>query len=149
MDSAILTLNAGSSSLKFAAFRLARVALAASGTVTLELALAGTPMVVGYKVDALAAKFRFLLKVQSIVLANLVLGENAFPEFKQEECTGAKLAEALAPLLSDSPARARQVAALARIPEKLQLPVIEPSTAAAGIVLAYADGGRGAKISTA
>ena len=131
---------------KFRAFKMATAALAASGTVTLELALAGTPMVVGYKVDALAAKFRSLLKVQSIVLANLVLGENAFPEFKQEDCTGERLADALAPLLSDTEARARQVIALSRIPAKLQLATAAPSAAAAGIVLAYADGGRGAKM---
>ena len=131
---------------KFRAFKLATAALAASGTVTLELALAGTPMVIGYKVDALAAKFRFLMKVQSIVLANLVLGENAFPEFKQEDCTGERLADALAPLLSDTEARARQMIALSHIPEKLHLAAAAPSTAAAEIVLAYADGGRGAKI---
>ena len=131
---------------KFRAFKLATAALAASGTVTLELALAGTPMVVGYKVDALAAKFRFLMKVQSIVLANLVLGENAFPEFKQEDCTGERLADALAPLLSDTEARARQIIALSHIPAKLHLASAAPSAAAAEIVLAYADGGRGAKI---
>ena len=133
---------------KFRAFKLATAALAASGTVTLELALTGTPMVVGYKVDALAAKFRFLMKVQSIVLANLVLGENAFPEFKQEDCTGPRLAEALAPLLSDTEARSRQLAALALVPGKLDL-ASEPSRAAAKIVLAYADAGRGEMVKAA
>ena len=127
---------------KFRAFRLATAALAASGTVTLELALVGTPMVVGYKIDALAAKFRFLLKVQSIVLANLVLGENAFPEFRQEDCTGERLADALAPLLADTAVRTRQLIALARVPEKLQLAISDPSSAAARIILAYAGGGR-------
>ena len=72
---------------KFRAFKLAHVALTASGTVTLELALAGTPMVVGYRVDPIAAPFlRSLLKVPTVVLANLVLGENVFPELLQEEC---------------------------------------------------------------
>ncbi len=126
---------------KLQSFKLATAALAASGTVTLELALTGTPMVVGYKVDALAAKFRFLMKVQSIVLANLVLGANAFPEFKQEDCTGDRLAEALMPLLSDTEARARQMNALALLPAKLAV-VTPPSVAAADIVLAYADNGR-------
>ena len=130
---------------KLQAFKLATAALAASGTVTLELALTGTPMVVGYKVDALAAKFRFLLKVQSIVLANLVLGENAFPEFKQEDCTGTRLADALIPLLSDTEARARQILALSQIPSKLHVDAA-PSATAADIVLAYADGGRTAAI---
>ena len=132
---------------KFASFKLATVALAASGTVTLELALAGTPMVVGYKVDAVAAKFRFLMKVQSIVLANLVLGENAFPEFKQEDCTGERLAEALLPLFSDTEARARQIKALSSVPGKMDLQTV-PSTAAAAIVLSYADGGRAAVASS-
>ena len=131
---------------KFCAFKLATAALAASGTVTLELALAGTPMVVGYKVDVLAAKFRFLLKVQSIVLANLVLGENAFPELKQEDCTGDKLAAALLPLLGDTAERAKQLAALAKVPDKMKVAHGDPSTAAARIVLAYADRGRGAKV---
>ncbi len=120
---------------KFAAFRLATVALAASGTVTLELALAGTPMIIAYKVDALAARLRFLLKVQSVVLANLVLGENAFPECLQEVCTPERLAEALGPLLTDTPARRAQLDALARIPGKLLLDDGTPSMKAADIVL--------------
>lgn len=123
---------------KFAAFRLATAALAASGTVTLELGLAGTPMVVAYKVDAVAARLRFLLKVHSVVLANLVLGENAFPEYLQEACTPERLADALAPLLSETPERMAQLAALARIPPRLLLETGSPSDAAAEIVLRYA-----------
>lgn len=121
---------------KVAAFRLADAALAASGTVTLELALAGTPMVVAYRVDAIAARLRFLLKVPSIVLANLVLGENAFPEFIQEACTGEKLAGAIAPLLTDSPERRAQLAALARVPGRMLLDHGTPSERAAEVVLA-------------
>lgn len=123
---------------KFRAFRLADAALVASGTATLELGLSGTPMVVGYRVDAVAARLRFLVKVHSVVLANLVLGENAFPEFIQEECTPDKLAAALAPLLSDTPERHRQLAALARIPERMKLLSGTPSDAAADIIISHA-----------
>jgi lipid-A-disaccharide synthase len=129
---------------KYSAFKLAKVALAASGTVTLELALAGTPMVVAYKVDAVAAKFRFLVKTPSIVLANLVHGTNAFPEHIQETCTPDTLAAALVPLLSETPARTAQLTALSEIPQKLLLSAGQsPSQAAANIVLRYAEGGRG------
>lgn len=124
---------------KFAAFRLARAALAASGTVTLELALAGTPMVVAYKVDAVAVRLRFLIKVQSIVLANLVLGRNAFPELIQEDATADKLAPALEPILREGPERTAQLAALAEIPERLRLASGTPSEAAAEVVIAYMD----------
>jgi lipid-A-disaccharide synthase len=129
---------------KFRAFKLARAALAASGTVTLELAVTGTPMVVGYKVEGLAAwPLRMLIKAPSVVLANLVLGEVAFPEFLQERCTGAALAAALAPLLSDTQARHRQLVALARVPGRLSVAKGTPSETAAEIVLHYADRGRG------
>jgi len=129
---------------KFRAFKLAKAALAASGTVTLELALAGTPMVVGYKVDVMIAPvLRRLVVAPSAVLPNLILGEKAFPEFHQEDCTAAKLANAVAPLLEDGPQRARQLAALARIPGALQVTGQAPSEAAANIVLDYAENGRG------
>ncbi len=127
---------------KFAAFKLADAALAASGTVTLELALAGTPMVVAYKVDGFARHLRFLVKAPSIVLANLVLGENVFPELIQEECAGEPLAAALRDVVSPGPVRERQLAGLARIPERMLLPRGTPSEAAAGIVLDLARQGR-------
>jgi lipid-A-disaccharide synthase len=121
---------------KYAAMRLARAALAASGTVTLELALAQTPSVVAYKVDKLIAKLRFLLKVPSVVLANLVLGKNVYPEYLQEACTADALADALLPLLDDTPERRAQRAALAETPGKLRLASSSPSIAAADTVLA-------------
>lgn len=128
---------------KFKAFALADAALAASGTVTLELAAAGTPMVVAYRVDPLAAKLRFLLKVPSVVLANLVLGENAFSEFIQEDCTPEKLADAVGELLKeDSPARQKQIEALAKFPERMRFVGESPSEAAADIVDRYMREGR-------
>lgn len=127
---------------KVGAFKLARAALAASGTVTLELALAGTPMVVAYRVDALAAQLRFLLKVHSVVLANLVLAENAFPELLQEACEPQQLAAEVAAVMRDGPARDRQLAALARFPDLMRYKGASPSEAAAGIVARYAELGR-------
>ena len=126
---------------KFTAFRLARAALAASGTVTLELALAGTPMVVAYRVDGIAKNLRFLVKVPSIVLANLVLDQNAFPEFIQEQCTAEHLAPALADLVGDTEARQKQLWALDSIAERMHLAEGTPSDKAAEIVLDYADNG--------
>jgi lipid-A-disaccharide synthase len=120
---------------KYAAMRLARSALAASGTVTLELALAQTPSVVAYKVDKLIARLRFLLKVPSVVLANLVLGKNVYPEYLQEACTADALANALLPLLSDTSERRAQLLVLAETPQKLRLQSSSPSAAAAETVL--------------
>jgi lipid-A-disaccharide synthase len=123
---------------KFRAFKLARAALAASGTVTLELALAGCPMVVAYKVERLALLFRKLVNPSHFALANLVLGERAFPELMQESCVPEELAPALAALLRDSPERAAQLAALARVPGTMAT-VVDPATAAALRVLAHAE----------
>ncbi|WP_295559751.1 lipid-A-disaccharide synthase [uncultured Hyphomicrobium sp.] len=124
---------------KFRAFKLARAALAASGTVTLELALAGTPTVVAYRVDPLAAPFlRRMIKAPTTVLANLVLGENAIPEFHQERSSPENLANSIEPLLKDTPQRRAQLAQLARIPGLMHIESGSPSEAAADIVLDYA-----------
>lgn len=122
---------------KYAAMRLARAALAASGTVTLELALANVPMVVAYKVDALtAAVVRRLATTDTAVLANLILGERAFPEFIQQDCTAENLERATAALLDNGDARSAQLAALERIPAKMALRSGTPSDAAAAASLA-------------
>ena len=124
---------------KFAAFTLARAALAASGTVTLELALAGSPMVVAYRADAIASSLRFLLIAHSVVLPNLILGENVFPELLNRACNGEMLSEALRPLMRDGPERQRQLAGLARVTERVREIEGSPSVHAAKIVLAYAE----------
>jgi lipid-A-disaccharide synthase len=100
---------------KYAAFRRAHAALAASGTVTLELALSGVPMVMAYQVSKLEEQLGRFINVPSYVLANLVLGENVVPEFIQSDCTPEKLAPALAPLLRDTTERRRQIEAFARM----------------------------------
>ncbi len=95
---------------KRAAFRTARAALAKSGTVTLELALAGVPMAAAYKVSAIEAMVaRRVIQGSSAILTNLVLDENVVPEFLQERCTAENLAAALIPLLTDSDARRAQI----------------------------------------
>jgi lipid-A-disaccharide synthase len=123
---------------KFAAFRLGTAALACSGTVTLELAAAGSPMAVGYIAKGLTALVQPFIKIQSVILANLVLGRNVFPEFIQRACTVDNLTGALAPLLLDTPERRAQLAGLAEIPHLLAPPASSPSAAAADIVLAMA-----------
>ncbi|MBZ8132307.1 lipid-A-disaccharide synthase [Afifella sp. IM 167] len=127
---------------KLKAFRRAHAALAASGTVTLELALAGVPMVVAYRVDPLARRLRWLLRVPSIVLANLVLGENAVPEFIDEEGPPEVLAGNLLPLLADGPARRAQLRAFDRLDAIMVADDGRtPSERAAAIVLAHAAAG--------
>ena len=120
---------------KFAAFRQAHAALAASGTVTLELGLAGIPMIVAYKVDWIVRQFKWLLTAHSIVLTNLVLGHNAIPEFLDEEANARNLAVHLLPLLEASPERVAQETALAELDDKMTLPDETPSERVARIVL--------------
>ena len=121
---------------KHAAFRRARAALAASGTVTLELALSGVPMVVGYKISPFETWLRFVVKVPSIVLPNLILGENVIPEFIQGECTPEALAGALFRVLGETADRARQTAAFVRLDAAMAIaPGSTPSRWAAEVVL--------------
>jgi lipid-A-disaccharide synthase len=128
---------------KRAAFRSARAALAKSGTVTLELAISGVPMVTAYKVGAAEAFIlRRAIKVQSVILANLVIGEEVIPEFLQENCTPENLAAALRAILSDTPERRRQVEAFARIDAIMSTGKESPSVRAADIVLATMRKGR-------
>ena len=122
---------------KYAAFRRARAALAKSGTSTLELALAGVPMVTGYKVARLEAIVaRVLIKVPSVILANLVLGRNVVPEFLQQDCTAENLSAALSPLMADTPERRRQTSAFAELDQIMALGQGSPSERAAAVVLA-------------
>ncbi|EGP07524.1 lipid-A-disaccharide synthase [Bradyrhizobiaceae bacterium SG-6C] len=126
-----------SESDKRAAFRVARGALAKSGTVTLELALAGVPMVTVYRVTELEAFVaRRVIQTSSIILPNLILGENVIPEFLQQDFTAENLAPALRDVLADTPARQRQVEAFAKLEQIMSTGGRKPSVLAAEGVIA-------------
>ncbi len=122
---------------KLEAFRTARAALAASGTVTLELALAGVPLVGAYKVGIVEEQLKYLIKVPSILLPNLILADRSIPEKLQRDCTAQTLATELAAIMRDGPERAAQIAALERLDDAMRLPDRgAPSVHAARAVLA-------------
>ncbi len=121
---------------KHRAFRTARAALVKSGTSTLELALAGVPMVAAYKVSLVEeAVGRALIKIETVILANVVLGEMVIPEFLQAACTPQRLAAALVPLFRDGPERQRQLEAFARLDAIMDIGKVDPSDRAAAVVL--------------
>ncbi|MCM5552995.1 lipid-A-disaccharide synthase [Pleomorphomonas sp. NRK KF1] len=131
---------------KWAAFRSAHAALATSGTVTLELALAGVPSVIAYARDPLfrlvsevARRIPGLVNISMFGLANIILGEKASPEFLDPDLAPERLADALAPLLSETTARAEQLAAFARLRDMMALPDGRPAAdTAADVVLRLA-----------
>ena len=126
---------------KHLAFRQARAALTKSGTSTLELALAGVPMVAAYKVSFLEEMVgRLLINVQSYILANLVVGENVVPQFLQYQCTPEALGGALLPLLTDTPERNVQVEAFRRLDRIMAIGGPAPSDRAAALVLQSSGG---------
>jgi lipid-A-disaccharide synthase len=125
---------------KWAAFRSARAALAASGTVTLELAVAGVPTVVAYKVSLLEELVaRLMIKGHTVVLANLVLGENIMPESLQRDATPESLAAALVSVVKPSDQRQRQLAAFEKIDDIMGIGREAPAAAAADTVLRVLD----------
>jgi lipid-A-disaccharide synthase len=121
---------------KFASYRAARAALVASGTATLELALAGVPMVGAYKASLLEEQAKYFVTAPSILLPNLILGERAVPEILQRECTPERLALLVGDLVREGPARQNQLAAFARLDELMRLPDGDtPSRRAARLIL--------------
>lgn len=121
---------------KRAAFDAATAALAASGTVSLELGLARVPMVIAYKIDPIAAwVVSGLLKVPSVVVVNLILDRPSVREFLQYAAKPAALAEALKPLLRDTPDRKRALADLDELRAIMGVGGDRPSLRAARAVL--------------
>jgi lipid-A-disaccharide synthase len=101
---------------KYAAMRRARAALVASGTATLELALAEIPMVVAYRVSRIdAVVARAMLKIDWIALPNLILDRRAVPELLQGDCVPQSLAAELRPLLAGGMQRDAQLAGFAEV----------------------------------
>ncbi len=123
-------------------FAAAAAGLIKSGTSSLEMAVAGVPHVVGYKVNAVtAAIVRRLVEVPHASLVNLLAEREVVPERLQENCTPERLAAEVARLLREPGAGAAQRAAFAAVLAMLRpAPGVAPSEAAAAAVLGVADG---------
>jgi lipid-A-disaccharide synthase len=106
---------------KYDAFKAGKVALAASGTIALELALAGLPAVIAYKVHPLTyALYHRLITVKYANLVNIMADKLIVPEFLQTNCTAGRLAQGLTDLLSQPALLAQQREALARVSAQLK-----------------------------
>jgi lipid-A-disaccharide synthase len=121
---------------KHDAFAAAAMALTKSGTSTLELALAGVPMAVTYRVNRLTGAIaRRLIRVAHVAMVNILAGRRVVPELIQQDCTPERLAATVCELLGDSQAACEQRAAFGAIMRSLAPAGGSPSQAAAAAVL--------------
>jgi lipid-A-disaccharide synthase len=121
---------------KLDAMKAATVALACSGTVTTELALAGVPMVVGYRLGPIThAILKRLIRTKYITLFNIAAQAFVAPELVQDDCNGLALAREIALRLDDAELRRGQVAAQYAALDKMGRGGPDPSEAAAEAVL--------------
>jgi lipid-A-disaccharide synthase len=123
---------------KYDAFAASRAALAASGTVALELALAGVPMAVAYRLNPLTEMLLDrILQVRQVNLVNLLIGRAIVSEHLRGACAPAPLARALVQLIRDEAVRSAHRAAYSEAVERLRPPGgLSPSAAAAECILA-------------
>jgi lipid-A-disaccharide synthase len=125
---------------KHDAFAASAAALTKSGTSTLELAMAGVPMLVSYRVNPVSAAIaRRLVTVRYASILNLIAEREIVPELIQDACTPERLAATLMPLLTDPAAAAAQRMACHEVLAQLAPPEGTPSAAAASEVLALLD----------
>lgn len=121
---------------KRAAFAAADVALAASGTVSLELAANATPMVIAYDMSWLSWQIMSrMARIDTVTLVNLVTGRKPVPEFLGPACKPGPIGRALVDLLDNAEARAAQVVAMAETMSKLGKDDEPPGLRAACAVL--------------
>ena len=122
--------------LKYDAMKAATVALACSGTVTSELAMAGCPFVVAYRTSWITfLAYRAIYQQKFITLLNIAAGEAVAPEFIQAACTGAALARAVDERLNDPALRARQIALQNATLAKMGRGGRDPAELAADVVM--------------
>jgi lipid-A-disaccharide synthase len=125
---------------KYDTFAASRVALACSGTVALELAMARLPAVIAYKISGLTYKvFRRMIKIDYVNLVNLMHNSLVVPELLQQDCTPQKLASAVGELLDNEAIRKKQIAGLSDVAAWLGQGQFIPSERAAETVLKIKD----------
>ncbi|OKH90058.1 lipid-A-disaccharide synthase [Thalassospira sp. TSL5-1] len=121
------------------AFSCTHAALAASGTVSLELGIVGVPHVIGYRVSTTSAWLaRRLLKIDTVTIINLVLGRKLVPEYLQEDCTSDGLYAAMKRFVEPGEAREVQLAGFEEATTLLGFGQSPPSDKAADVVLRLA-----------
>ena len=122
-----------------AALAAADGALAASGTIALELALAGVPMVIAYRVNPLTAMLaRRLINVDHVCLVNILLGKAIVPELLQQDCQAERLSDTVHEILTDQSVRAQHISAGRAVAAQLTAGATAPSQRAAEVVLRVA-----------
>jgi lipid-A-disaccharide synthase len=127
---------------KHDAYAAASAALTKSGTSTLELALAGVPMAVTYRVNRLTAvAARQLIRVKFVAMVNLLAGRAVVPELLQHDGSPERLAETVTGLMTDPALAGAQRAAFRDVMTSLRPPAGLPSAAAAVEVLGLIEGG--------
>lgn len=137
---ALPTLVLRGASARFDAFAASSAALAASGTVALELAMAGVPAVIAYRVSPVSAfvATRFLgLDLKFVSLVNILAERSVMPELLQDECRPDRLAEEIGRLLDDPAAVAAQRAGAQDALTRLGLGGDSPSARAAATILTF------------
>jgi lipid-A-disaccharide synthase len=118
-------------------FAASDAALTKSGTSTLELALAGVPMAVTYRVNPISAAIaRRLIRVPYVAMVNLLAGRALAPELLQKDCNPRALADTVLGLLRDPATAEAQQAGFRQVIEQLRPAAGAPSDAAAREVVA-------------
>jgi lipid-A-disaccharide synthase len=132
----------------------ARASVVASGTATVQAAVIGNPFVVVYRVSRLTYELaKCLVKYPAeisadpdesgnlpIAMVNLIAGRRVVPELLQSRFTAANLVEAILPLLGETPERARMIAELAKVRQRLILPSSDPIERAAEVIIQLLNG---------
>jgi lipid-A-disaccharide synthase len=125
---------------KHDAYAAAAAALTKSGTSTLELALAGVPMAVTYRVNPITAMIaRRMIRVPHVAMVNLLAGRAVVPELLQQDCTPERLAQTVRRLLTEPDVASAQRHAFREVIASLAPPAGRPSVAAARAVLEVMD----------
>ncbi len=121
---------------RHSALMAADAALAASGTVALELAIVNVPHVIGYKVSALTAWLvKHFLKIQFVNLTNILLGREVIPELLQEKCNDANIVYYMDEILKKGALYERQIEGFAKLRALMEVGEQMPSVQAAETVL--------------
>ncbi len=121
---------------RYSAFRAASAAIAASGTVALELAIIHVPHIVAYKVSKLTAFIvSKIMKIQFVNLSNIMLGREIVPELLQQRCVAGNIIHYITELLQKKDLYQKQMADFDKVKKLLECGKQTPSENAADFVL--------------